>query len=151
MAYNLFKFLHITGAIAWIGGTVMLTALNVRLAREGEGAQAALARASGTLGRVLVGPAAALTLIAGITTAAVGGIDMSALWITWGFTGIIVSIVLGATVIRRTTASLETALAGNPGPTPERVAALRGRLTGLNLLNLLVLLSVVAAMVFKPA
>jgi uncharacterized membrane protein len=150
MDYNLFKFLHVAGAIVWVGGVITLTTLNVRLAHEADGAQAALARASGALGRVLVGPAAALTLIAGIVTTAVGGIDMGALWISWGFTGIVVSIALGATVIRRTTAALEAALAGNPGATPERVAALRSRLTGWNLLNLVVLLSVVGAMVFKP-
>jgi hypothetical protein len=50
-------------------------------------------------------------------------------------------------MIRRTTESLETALAE---ANSAQVSALRGRLTTLNLINLLVLASVVGAMVFKP-
>jgi uncharacterized membrane protein len=149
MTYNLFKFLHVASVIIWLGGVSTLTVLNVRLARDSadHATQASLAREAAFLGRAVVGPAAGLTLIAGIATAVVGSLDMGALWITWGFAGIIISLALGSTVIRRTTVSLETALAGS---SPADVSTLRGRLTTLNLINLLLLLSVVAAMVFKP-
>lgn len=152
MAYNLFKFLHIASVIVWLGGVSMLTLLNMRLARgSGDGAaQVTLARESAFLGRAVVGPAAGLTLVAGVVTAVVGGLDMGALWLTWGFAGIIISLALGSTAIRRTTTSLETALAGNPGTVPAEVTTLRSRLITLNLINLLVLVSAVAAMVFKP-
>lgn len=148
MAYDLFKFLHVAAVIIWIGGVSTLTVLHLRLARDADAdaGQAALARASGALGRTVVGPAAVVTLLAGVATAAVGGLDMSDLWLAWGLAGIVVSVGLGATLIRRTTTALEAALtAAAP------VTALRSRLTRLNLLNLLVLLSVVGAMVFKPA
>lgn len=152
MVYNLFKFLHVAGVIVWLGSVTTLMILNTRLARDSadNAGAVALARASGAFGRTVVGPAAVLTLIAGIVTAAVGGVDMGSLWITWGFTGILISVALGATLIRRTTSSLATALTA-PAPTPEQVRALRGRLTTLNLVNLVVLLSAVGAMVFKPA
>jgi len=153
MTYNLFKFLHVAGVIVWLGSGLTLTLLNVRLAREsadGAGAGAAtLARATTAFGRTVAGPAAGLTLIAGIVTAVVGGLDMGALWITWGFAAILISMALGMTALRRTTTSLEAALAG-PETAPERARTLRSRLTTLNLINLLVLLSAVAAMVFKP-
>ena len=151
MTYNLFKFLHVAGVIVWIGSVTTLTVLNMRLAREsadGAGA-AALARVTGAFGRTVVGPAAGLTLLAGIVTSIVGGLDMAALWITWGFAAILISMALGMTVLRRTTASLEAALAG-PAAAPEQVPSLRSRLTTLNLVNLVILLSAVAAMVFKP-
>jgi uncharacterized membrane protein len=85
MTYNLFKFLHVAGVIVWLGSVTTLTLLNARLARDsanGDGA-AALARVTGAFGRTVVGPAAGLTLIAGIVTAIVGGLEMGALWITW--------------------------------------------------------------------
>lgn len=68
---------------------------------------------------------------------------------TYGFAGILVSMGLGSSVIRRTTTALQTALA-EPAAAGADLAALRSRLTDLNLLNVFVLLSVVAAMVFKP-
>jgi uncharacterized membrane protein len=151
MTYNLFKFLHVAGVIVWLGSVTTLTLLNARLARDsanGDGA-AALARVTGAFGRTVVGPAAGLTLIAGIVTAIVGGLEMGALWITWGFTAILISMALGMTALRRTTTSLEAALTG-PATPPEQVQTLRSRLTTLNLVNLIVLLSAVAAMVFKP-
>lgn len=149
MVYTLFKFLHVAGAIVWVGGVITLTVLNARLAAGGDGAgQAAAARASDALGRIMVGPAALLTLVAGVTAAGIGG-SMGALWTTYGFAGILVSMGLGSTVIRRTTTALQTALA-EPAAAGANLAALRARLTGLNLFNVFVLLSVVAAMVFKP-
>jgi protoporphyrinogen IX oxidase len=149
MTYNLFKFLHVASVIVWLGGVSTLTVLNIRLTRDSvdHTTQASLAREAAFLGRAVVGPAAGLTLIAGIATAVVGSLDMGALWITWGFAGIIISMALGGTLIRRTTVSLETALTGS---SPAEVGSLRGRLTTLNLINLVLLLSVVAAMVFKP-
>lgn len=148
MTYNLFKFLHVASVIVWVGGVTTLTLLNIRLARDSANGAGAvtLARATGAFGRTVVAPAAGLTLLAGIITSVVGGLSMGALWITWGFTAILVSMVLGMTALRRTTAALETALVESP----ERVGALRGRLTSLNLVNLLVLLSAAGAMVFKP-
>lgn len=150
MAYTLFKFLHVAGAIVWVGGVIMLTALNARLASSGDAGdgQAALARTSGTLGRMLVGPAAVLTLVAGVAAAGIGG-SMGAFWTTYGFVGILISMGLGSTVIRRTTNTLQIALT-EPAAGGTDLSTLRTRLTTLNLVNVFVLLSVVAAMVFKP-
>jgi len=149
MAYTLFKFLHVAGAIVWVGGVITLTVLNARLAAGDDGpGQASLARVSGVLGRTMVGPAAVLTLVAGMAAAGIGG-SMGALWTTYGFAGILVSMGLGATAIRRTTTALQTALAVPAGGGAE-LGPLRSRLTILNLCNVVVLLSVVAAMVFKP-
>lgn len=152
MAYDLFKFLHVAAAIVWVGGVSTLMVFNARLARSSAASatQATLARTSGELGRLVIGPAALFTLLAGVGTAVIGGISLGSLWITWGFTGLFLSMGLAGTVIRRSATALELALS-EPATPPARVATLRGRLTGLNLLNLVLLLSVVAAMVFKPA
>lgn len=151
MLYALLKLLHVTGAIVWAGGASTMAVLNARLARAADGADAGqltLARASQGVGQAVLGPAAGITLLSGVATAAAGGIDLSALWALWGFGGVAASVALGATAIRRTTGALEGALAA---PTADgSVAALRRRLARLNLVNLVVLFSTVAAMVLKP-
>jgi hypothetical protein len=103
----------------------------------------------GFYGGAVLGPAAALTLIAGIVTAASAGFDMSALWIIWGFAGILASMALGATLIRRTMRRIG-AMAETAAPGEARLLALQRRLAVLNGVNLLLLLSVVWAMIAKP-
>jgi uncharacterized membrane protein len=147
--YNLFKFLHITGAIVWIGGAFTLVVLNARLARsQNRAVVEALAQQSSFYGRAVLGPAAAATLLAGIGTAIFMGVRFTALWILWGLAGIFLSMLLGSVFIGRTTGELSRAAAA-PEPDPSRLAAFQRRLASLNLLNLLLLLSVVAVMVFK--
>lgn len=150
IVYTLFKFLHIVGAIVWIGGVIAVNIISVRIAREKEAsALAALSRQSRFYGTAIIGPAAGLTLIAGIIMIAVSGLG-APLWVIWGFTAILVSMGLGATLIRRLGDELSqaaaTASAGDP-----HVLGLQQRLTTLNIINVLVLLSAVWAMVFKPA
>jgi uncharacterized membrane protein len=147
--YNLFKFLHIIGAIVWIGGVITVSIINALVAREQDGtALAALTRQSRFHGMAVVGPAAGLTLIAGIVMIAVSGLGVP-LWVIWGFAAIIVSMALGATLLRRAGADVsEVAATAKPGD--PRLIALQRRLAMLNTINVLVLLSAVWAMVFKP-
>jgi uncharacterized membrane protein len=148
--YNLFKFLHVAAAILWIGGVCTLSLINLRLARKQDRtALASLSRQSGFYGRAIIAPAAAVTLIAGIVMVASSGLNFGALWITWGFAGLFGSIALGAAFIRRVTEAL-VELAPAAAPADPQVIALQRRLATLNLINLLILLSTVGAMVFKP-
>lgn len=141
------KFLHVLAVIVWLGGVITLTLLNLRLSRTANReALAALAGASEFYGRAVIGPAAAVTLLAGVATVLTSGFRFGSLWITWGFTAILLSLLLGATLIRMTTTRLRTA-----GATGEaNVPALQRRLMLLNGLNMLLLLSAVWAMVAKP-
>jgi uncharacterized membrane protein len=148
--FTLFKFLHVAAVIVWIGGVCTLTLLNLRLTGEQDRrVLAALQRQTNFFGRAVIAPAAGLTLIAGIVTTISIGFDFGALWITWGFTAILVSMVLGATLIRTTNNRIGALVtAGDANGAPLRAA--QGRLGLLNLINLLLLLSAVGAMVFKP-
>jgi uncharacterized membrane protein len=148
--YTLFKFLHVASVIIWIGGVCTLTILNMRLTREQDrSVLSALLQQSNFYGKAIIGPAAALTLIAGIVTAVNVGYKFSSLWITWGFVAIFASLILGATLIRSVNGKLgELAPVATPGE--PRLRALQQRLATLNIINLLLLLSAVGAMVFKP-
>jgi uncharacterized membrane protein len=148
--YTLFKFLHVVAVIVWIGGVVTLNILGARIAREHDGPQlASLGRHAAFYGRAVLGPAAATTLVAGIVMVAVGGLSLATPWIAWGLGMVLLSLLLGATLIRSTTQQLSTVAPADP--TGPRVLALRRRAATLSLINLALLLSAVAAMVFKPA
>jgi uncharacterized membrane protein len=147
--YTLFKFLHIVGVIGWIGGVVTFSILSARVAREKD--QAVLEAMTGLMrfnGMAVIGPASGLTLIAGIVMLAVSGLGVP-LWVIWGFAAMIVSVALGATLIRRANEEMrEVAARAEPGE--QRLSGLQQRLLMLNIINVLLLLSAVWAMVFKP-
>jgi uncharacterized membrane protein len=147
--FLVFKYVHVVAAIVWVGGVIALTILNMRLARtRSREGLAALTSAGGFFGQAVMGPAAGLTLLAGIATSLSAGFQMNSLWIIWGFAAILLSIALGATLIRITIQRLG-ALAASQGDSAQ-IAALQGRLVALNGLNILLLLSAVWAMVAKP-
>ena len=147
--YTVFKFLHIVGAIVWIGGVITAAIINALVARaEDRKVLAALARQSRFHGAAVLGPAAGVTLIAGIVMIAVSGLGVP-LWVIWGFGAIIVSTALGATLIRRAGEELSE-LAARAEPGDPRLSGLQQRLLTLNIINVLVLLSAVWVMVFKP-
>jgi uncharacterized membrane protein len=149
MVYDLFKFLHIIAAIVWIGGVITAGIINALVAREKDrNVLAALARQSRLHGMVVLGPAAGLTLIAGIVMIAVSGLGVP-LWIIWGFGAIILSVALGATLIRRAGEEISE-MAARAEPGDPRLLALQRRLVTLNIINVLLLVSAVWAMVFKP-
>src|SRR5690625_5894295 len=74
MIYFLFKFIHIAGAIIWIGSVFTLGILTHRVTKkEDHAGAAALAQQSELFGRAVIGPSAMLTLISGIVMVAVYG------------------------------------------------------------------------------
>ncbi len=149
MVYLLFKFLHIIGAVVWLGGMIAVSVLTARIARERDGAiLAAMSRQSRFFGAAIVGPCAALTLLAGIVMLATSRMG-APLWVIWGFAAIIISIGLGGTLIRRAGDELST-IAANTTSDASRLQRLQRRLATLNAINVVVLISAVAAMVFKP-
>jgi hypothetical protein len=92
--------------------------------------------------------AAGVTLLAGIVMIAVSGLGVP-LWVIWGFAALLISMALGATLIRRDGDKLSE-VAATAAPGDARLSALQQRLTTLNIINVIVLLSAVWAMVFKP-
>ena len=148
--FSVLKFVHIVAAIIWVGGVITLTLLNVRLASTRNGAaMAALSSVGGFIGQRVFGPAAGLTLLAGIATALNAGFPMRSLWIIWGFLVILLSFGMTATLTRSTSQRLGV-LAAAPNRDAAQIAVLQRRLWMLTVLNVLLLLSAVWAMVAKP-
>jgi uncharacterized membrane protein len=143
---NLFKFLHVLAVIVWVGGVLTVNVLQVLVSRgDDRAAQTSLLRLGDLYGRVVIAPAAALTLLTGVVRVEQIGVGYGTFWVAWGIVAIVASIALGATLIRATNATLHRLAADDPRwPTLlRRVATLYG-------VNLLLLLSALWAMEFKP-
>ena len=146
--YAVLKLLHVVAVIVWVGGALTASLLTWRVAKAGDRQMlTTLLAHTGLLGRGLIGPAALVTLITGIAMVATSRLDFGALWIQWGFGGVVVHFLFGPILLRRAGIELLEAAAD---PNESRLAAARRRVGRLNAIYLAVLLSVVGAMVIKP-
>jgi uncharacterized membrane protein len=147
---NLFHFLHQLSAIVWLGGLLAVNVLQVRLgSRQDRAAQASLLHQTDLYGRAVIAPGATVTLLTGLVLVVQEDFAFSDLWIAWGLIGLLLSLALGATLIRVTNAQLRR-LAADPALEQPQWLAQQRRMAILFGINLLLLLSVVWAMVFKP-
>jgi len=148
--YRLLKFVHVVSVTLWVGGSFSLSVLTWSVARSGDlPSLARILRLARLYGAALVGPASLLTLFTGLGMLWVLGISAEALWVRWGFVGIIGHFLIGATLLRRANQRL-WALAYSPSVAGEALASARRQLALVNSAYLALLLSVVAAMTVKP-
>lgn len=108
-------------------------------------------RQSDLYGRAVIAPAAVVVLLTGLVLVAQDDASLSDFWVVWGLTAVFLSLALGATLIRATNAELRRLATATTADNPRwpRLQRRAATLYGINLL-LLLLLSVVWAMVFKP-
>lgn len=155
--YTTLKFVHVLAGIVWLGSGFSLLVLISRMVRTRDYAGAtALAAHSETFGRTIFGPAAMVTLVAGVAMVVVGQLSFADLWIVIGLVGVAMSFVLGAVLAERAARELRAAL---PSAQPADVTAevdhgvidrVRRRMVLISGLDLTVLTVVVWAMVAKP-
>ncbi|HEU4399220.1 MAG TPA: DUF2269 family protein [Actinomycetota bacterium] len=147
---NLFRFLHVLAVIVWVGGVLTVNILQVLVGRGNDrAAQVSLLRLSDLYGRAVIAPAAALTLLTGLVRVEQIDVGYGTLWVVWGIAAIVASIALGASLIRATNATL-LRLAADAALDDPRWPALLRRGATLYGINLLLLLSALWAMEFKP-
>ncbi len=144
------KLVHIISVSVWIGGEIMLGILFERAQRSrDEGTLRGLLSQGNFIGKAVFNPAGIITLAAGIWLGIEGDYDFGEAWISMGFVGIAVGAILGMAfyprVFNRGLAAIE---AGGIDGSETRASLKSLRL--LSTIELLVLLVVVWAMVFKP-
>ena len=149
MTYVVLKLLHLLAVVVWIGGVTALSVVTGRLivARD-RATLGALFPHSMAYGQRMAGPSSILVLITGVWMMIAGKITPHAFWIIWGFLGIIVHFVFGATIMRKRGMAFAK-LVSTPG-SDEELAAAGARLRIANLIYLLIMISVIGAMVLKP-
>jgi uncharacterized membrane protein len=144
-AYGLLKLLHVVSVVVWIGGVMAVWTIVPRLAQAGVGTALPI---SARYGQTIAGPASLLVLATGIAMVVVGRIG-SPLWVQWGFAGILLHFILGATLIRANFKTLGRVLSESPANDAPLGAILR-RIRVTNWIYLLLMLSIIAVMVLKP-
>lgn len=149
--YELAKYLHIVGAVAWVGSGIGLAVLagQLRAARDLPGLMA-FENHGEALGKLVFTPAALVTVVAGVGMVANNAtIGFGDLWIVIGYVGIALSGVAQMAVAAPASRRFVTLAADHGIDHAETLAA--GRRAGLgNLLDVGVLLVVIWAMVARP-
>jgi hypothetical protein len=107
-------------------------------------------RGSDLYGRAVIAPAAAVTLISGLVLVAETDVAWSTLWAAWSLVGLVLSLALGADADPR---DQRRATAARRHPTHDTAWRLvqERRAATLSAINLLLLLSLLWAMIFKPS
>jgi uncharacterized membrane protein len=144
-------FLHILFGITWVGGTIMLQVLGFRASRSSDPKQTVeFLGTADFAGRYVFN-------VAGILTAAFGiwlvidsdfiGFDEA--WISFALTIVIISALLGMFFFGPQ-AKKAMAIAEERGPEDAEFGSLMQRIMVVSQVELVLLLAVVWAMVFKP-
>ena len=147
--YTVIKFVHVLAAIAWVGGAIMLDMLISQARRSGSQSDVLMLLAkTERYGKTFFSPSAVLVLVAGIVMASIGGI-MAAPWVSFGFLGVFISAGLGMGYLTPKSRQLRQMIEARGMQDPEAVA-LGSRMMLVSRIDLVLLVLVVAAMVFKP-
>jgi uncharacterized membrane protein len=148
--YEALLFVHIVGAIVWIGGAVMHLAL-MQLAKR-SGSRADMVKLLGyddRLGPVLYVPAGLVVLLAGIGLVLEGGWEWDQGWIIAGLVLLGVAYVGGAAYFLPAGKRLQRALASD-GEESEAVERIVVEIERVAKLDLVILLAAVYVMIAKP-
>jgi uncharacterized membrane protein len=151
MLYSTLKFIHIASMAFWIGGVFTMLILNRILTAAGDRTTLqGLGRLGGAVSMRVFMPAMLVTVITGIGMVQVGELSFGTTWVAWGIVGVVVSFVLGGVLTGGTARKLGQQIASGQ-VTPEQIAATQRRILTYAVLNLVLLLSIIWAMVAKPA
>ncbi len=147
LVYTAVKYLHILGAMAWIGGGLTLTVLGLLAeSRKKDADMLHVLSSVGTLANRWFVPASLITLLCGIAMAVLGNLWNEG-WVVLGLVGFAATFLTGHFGLRiYALRTQELAAEGNM-----RAAAAAGRrVLQIAKFDYTVLFAVVADMVFKP-
>lgn len=148
--YAFFRVIHVSVAVFWVGGGLLLTVLALAAERRSDpGELASIARQAAFVGEKLFAPAGLVVLLTGIAMMLNTDWGWGRFWIDAGLAGYAVTFATGAGVLSPL-AKKVSALLASQGPTaPETQQAIKQILL-IARVDIAVLLLVVADMVTKP-
>ncbi|HLA64922.1 MAG TPA: DUF2269 family protein [Rhodothermales bacterium] len=150
--YPYLKLLHIFATIMWVGGGAVIAVLTARMARRAPAATtAAYLGQVAFVGPIFFAPSALLTLVTGVMMVMGAGLSFGTPWVSAGFGGVLLSFLLGGTLLHAAAKRLTALADEGADPAGEPMTAARRRFVTVSTVNLLVLVGAVAAMVLKPA
>jgi uncharacterized membrane protein len=148
--YAFFKWVHVTGAVLWVGGGLTLTILALRAERSAVPAEMAMiARQAAFVGERVFGPVGLLVLLAGIGMVVNLSLDWGTSWIVIGLVGYAITFLTGSLVLGPSAKRIGHLIETKGAEDGETQAAIRRTLL-IARVDEGVLLLIVAAMILKP-
>jgi len=144
---DILLYVHILCAAIWLGGAAISIIFLLSTNNLDPQQSKPIIQNVANLGKFVFGPMSILVLISGIGLISVAGYEFSELWISIAFTGIIISIILGAVFHAR--AGRKALAASGSDNKSELLAAIKSWLV-IAYLDLAIIAGVLAVMVFKP-
>jgi uncharacterized membrane protein len=148
--YAFFKWVHVTGAVLWVGGGLTLTILALKAERSADPAEMAMiAKQAAFVGERVFAPVGLLVLLAGIGMVVNLHWGWGTSWILIGLVGYAITFLTGLLFLgpqaKRIGQLIETV-----GPNAEETQAAIRRILLVARVDEGVLLLIVAAMILKP-
>jgi len=148
--YYLFKWIHVTFAVIWIGGGVFLTVLAARAQLSGDtGEILTIARQAAFAGERIFAPAGAIVFLMGIAMMINFDWGWGTFWIDAGLVGYVATFITGVGVLSPLAKKIQ-ATAAEKGPEHPDTLAVINKILLIARVDVCVLLLVVADMVTKP-
>ena len=148
--YALFRVVHVTLAVFWVGGGLLLTILGLRAERSTDPMEmATLARQAAFAGERLFAPTGLVVLLMGIAMMIHTNWGWGKFWVIAGLIGYAATFVTGIGVLSPLAKKVDV-LMTEKGPTAAETQAAIRRILLVARVDIGVLLLVVADMVTKP-
>jgi len=143
-------FAHITGAVIWVGGGLMLTVIGGRARRSGDVVLIReFARTLSYVGPRVLAPAVVVVLVSGIWLVVQQSRDFSQLWILLALGAFAAAFVIGAVYLSRSAILMERVAAEATANTQAARDAVGRWMLGYSVV-LAILLFALWDMIFKP-
>jgi uncharacterized membrane protein len=148
--YSIFKWVHVTLAVFWVGGGLLLTVLGLRAERSTDPREiVTLARQAAFTGEKIFAPAGLIVLLMGIGMTVHNHLGFGHFWITAGLVGYALTFATGVGVLSPLAKKIDASAVANGAEHPITIALIR-RILLVARVDVAVLLLVVADMVLKP-
>jgi len=148
--YGLFKAMHVTFAVLWVGGAAMLTLLAIAAERSNDPMQIAqIARQAAAVGEKFFAPVGLVTFLMGVAMMLNTSWGWGHFWIVVALVGYAATFGIGIGVIAPTVKKVHAAIEAH-GPTHPDSIALIKRVMLITRIDTALLLVIVLDMVTKP-
>src|SRR3954447_16141806 len=115
--YGLFKAIHVTSAVLWVGGGIMLTILAIVAERSNDPLQIAnVARQAATVGEKFFAPVGLVTFLMGLAMMINTNWGWGKFWVVVGLVGYLATFSVGLGLIAPTVKKLHASIQAH-GPT----------------------------------
>ncbi len=148
--YAIFKAIHVSVAVVWVGGGVLLTILGIRAQRENDPrAIVSIAREAAFVGEKIFAPAGLVVFLMGVAMMLNTNLGWGHFWVILGLLGYLSTFTVGIGVLSPLAKRIGESAESN-GPEHPATLALIDRILLIARIDVAVLLVVVLDMVTKP-